>query len=271
MATSTRKLTRFPMFGTITVLLYVFLYAPISVFILFAFNDSNTVSVWSGFTLRWFGVALSNDALQKAGMNTLLVAFSATIMSVLLSIPAALATVRPGQSSSAPWFLSLVSLPLITPEIVVGISLLSFFTLIGLDLGRGNIIIAHTVFCLPFAYLPIVSRLRSIDMGILEAADDLYATRWARFRMIVLPLLLPGITSGAMLAFIVSFDNFIVSFIVASAGGTTLPMYIYGMAKTQITPELNALSVIVMMVSLLLLLIAYVTTRGKLLNIGSGT
>lgn len=270
MKDKTRDLSRVPGFGAITTFLYAFLYAPIAVFILYAFNDSDTVSVWSGFTLRWFRVALGNDALQKAGLNTLLIATAATVASVLLSIPAALASVQTRRANTRPWFLVLVSLPLITPEIVVGIALLSFFTLLGLDLGRGNIIIAHTVLCLPFAYLPIVSRLKSINAEILEAADDLYAKRWDRFRLVVLPLLLPGITSGAMLAFIVSFDNFIISFMVASAGGTTLPMYIYGLAKTQVTPELNAVSVIVMLLSLCLLLIAYTSTRGKLLNMGSG-
>ncbi|MFV0475146.1 MAG: ABC transporter permease [Pikeienuella sp.] len=271
MASSSRRMTRFPLFRTITAALYVFLYAPIAIFILFAFNDSDAVSVWGGFTFRWFGVALANDELQKAGMNTLLIAFSATIFAVLLSIPAALATSSPGRKRQAyPWFLPLVSLPLITPEIVVGIALLSFFSLVGLDLGRVNIIIAHTVFCLPFAYLPIVSRLRSMNPSIMEAADDLYASRSARFRRIILPMLAPGVVAGGMLAFIVSFDNFIISFMVAGAGGTTLPMFIYGLAKTQITPELNALSVMVMLVSLLLLMIAYIVSRGRLLTMGTG-
>jgi spermidine/putrescine transport system permease protein len=188
----------------------------------------------------------------------------------LLSIPAALATSSPGaKRETGAKFLALISLPLIIPEIVVGIALLSFFTQVGLKLGRINIVIAHTVFCMPFAYLPILSRIRSMDVSIFEAADDLYASRAARFRTIIFPLLAPGIISGAMLAFIVSFDNFIISFMVASAGGTTLPMYIYGLVKTQITPELNALSVLVMLVSLLLLMVAYVSSRGRLLTMGS--
>lgn len=267
-----RRITKYPLFRAATVALYVFLYAPIFVFVLYAFNDSETVSVWGGLTTKWFRVAFKNEYLYSAATNTLIVAISATIIAVALAIPAALSTTSPGGNlKAATHFLALVSLPMILPEIVIGISLQSFFKFLKIDLGIFNVVIAHVVFCLPFAYLPIVARLRSMDTSILEAADDLYASRTARFWRIIFPLLSPGVISGAMLAFIVSFDNFIISFMVAGAGGTTLPVYIYGLVKTQITPELNAVSVVVMLVSLLLLMVAYVSSGGKLMNMGSDT
>ena len=269
MSTRTIRILRYPGFGVMTWALYAFLYAPIVVFVVFSFNDSLSVSIWEGFSTRWFGIALANEDLRAAVVNTLIIAGAATVAATALAIPAAITTAAQSAASEAnARFLAAISLPLMVPEIVIGIAMLSFFTAIGLLLGRVNIIIAHTMICLPFAYMPIAARLRSLDPQIWEAASDLYAGRWRCFRDVMLPLLSPGIASGAMLAFIVSFDNFIITFMVSSAGGTTLPLYIYGMVKTQITPELNALSTLVLLISLLLLLAAYVSSRGRLMGIG---
>ena len=271
MSNSSTGILRYPGFGAMTWALYLFLYAPIVVFVVFSFNDSLSVSIWEGFSTRWFGIALANEDLRAAVLNTLIIAGVATAAATALAIPAAITTSAQAAATRAnARFLAVIALPLMIPEIVIGIAMLSFFTAIGLLLGRVNIILAHTMICLPFAYMPIAARLRSLDPRIWEAANDLYADRWRCFRDVMLPLLAPGIAAGAMLAFIVSFDNFIITFMVASAGGTTLPLYIYGMVKTQITPELNALSTLVLLISLLLLLAAHLSSRGRLMGIGSG-
>lgn len=266
-ATAESTLSDFPGFRLITVLLFGFLYLPIGVLIAYSFNASKTISVWGGFTFDWYRVAAANADLQRAIINTLVVGAAATIISVLIALPAALSMTHSARSRGTGLFGLLLSLPLIVPEIVIAIATLIFFTAIGLNLGLGNIIIAHSVFCIPFAVMPMVSRLKSMDHRLTEAAYDLYASRFQCFRLITLPLLAPGIVTGAMLAFIVSFDNFIISLMVSGAGGTTLPLYIYGLVKTQMTPELNAISTGVLLLSFGLLCIAYVLTKGRIVGV----
>ena len=269
--TSFRRLSDYPGFGFVALLFFGFLYLPIMVLVTFSFNSAASVTVWDSFSLHWYWKALANTDLQKAVMNTLIVAAVTTSGAVLVSLPAALVLSGPAAPPGiARAGVSLMSLPLIMPEIVIAIATLVFFTTAGIDLGLGNVIIAHTVFCTPFALLPIMARLKSMDHQLNEAAYDLYASRVQAFRYVVLPLLTPGILSGAMLAFIVSFDNFIITLMVSGAGGTTLPLYIYGLVKTQITPELNAVSTGVLLLSLLMLAIAFVLTGGRIAgNVGT--
>lgn len=257
----------FPGFRLITILLFGFLYLPIGVLIGYSFNASKTISVWGGFTLDWYWVATANADLQRAIVNTLVVGATATFVSVMIALPAALALANPAQSARPGFFGLLLSLPLIVPEIVIAIATLIFFTAIGLNLGIGNVIIAHAVFCIPFAVMPMVARLKALDHRLNEAAYDLYASRFQCFRLITLPLLMPGVVTGAMLAFIVSFDNFIITLMVSGAGGTTLPLYIYGLVKTQMTPELNAISTGVLLLSFGLLSFAFVLTKGRILGV----
>lgn len=265
--TADQSLNRFAGFGTITVLLFAFLYLPIVILVVYSFNASTTISVWEGFTFKWYWIAAQNTDLHRAALNTLLIGGVATVVSVLLAIPAALVLSGRADSGSAGKYLLILSLPLMLPEIMIAIATLILFTTIGLNLGIGNVMIAHTVFCLPFALMPILARLRGMDHRLSEAAYDLYASRWQCFRLVVLPFLAPGIVTGAMLAFIVSFDNFIITLMVSGAGGTTLPLYIYGLVKTQITPELNAISTGVLLLSLALLSTAFVLTKGRILGV----
>lgn len=262
-----KSLSDFPGFRLITILLFGFLYLPIGVLIAYSFNASKTISVWGGFTFDWYWVAAANGDLRRAVVNTLIVGAAATVTSVAIALPAALAMTNPSQSEKAGYFGIFLALPLIVPEIVIAIATLIFFTSVGLNLGIGNVIIAHAVFCIPFAVMPMVARLKAMDHRLNEAAYDLYATRFQCFRLITLPILAPGIVTGAMLAFIVSFDNFIISLMVSGAGGTTLPLYIYGLVKTQMTPELNAISTGVLLLSFGLLSIAFVLTRGRVLGV----
>lgn len=264
-ARNSHRLSDYPGFRAITVLFFGFLYLPIAVLVTFSFNSGNSVTVWDSFSFDWYVKALHNTDLQQAVLNTLIVASVATIAAVLIALPAALVLSAPKTPANIARVGVLgLSLPLVVPEIVIAIATLVFFAMFGIELGLGNIIIAHTAFCMPFALLPILARLRGIDHRLSEAAFDLYATRWQGFRYIVFPLLVPGLLSGAMLAFIVSFDNFIISLMVSGAGGTTLPLYVYGLVKTQITPELNAVSTGVLLLSLLLLTGAFILTKGKI-------
>ncbi|MGE0007642.1 MAG: ABC transporter permease [Parvibaculaceae bacterium] len=262
-----KSVDEFPGFRLITVLMFGFLYLPIGVLVAFSFNASKTISVWEGFTLDWYRVAAANGDLQRAVVNTLIVGAAATVAAVAAALPAALVIATHSRPRRAGFYGLFLSLPLMLPEIVIAIATLIFFTTIGLDLGIGNVIIAHAVFCIPFALMPIIARLKAMDHRLNEAAYDLYATRLQCFRLITLPLLAPGIVTGAMLAFIVSFDNFIITLMVAGAGGTTLPLYIYGLVKTQMTPELNAISTGVLLLSFGLLTAAFVLTRGRILGV----
>jgi spermidine/putrescine transport system permease protein len=244
----------------------VALYAPILIVVGFAFNDSRSVTRWSQFSLEWFGKVLANNEIHSAAANTLIIAFCATIVATITATLAALATTRtrpwPGQTSAY----MITNLPLVVPEIVTAVATLSFFALLasiaGINLRIGNLIITHSVFCIPFAYMPIRARLEDMDLTLEQAAADLYATPWQAFRRVTLPLLTPGISSGAALAFIISFDDFTITQLVAGPGQTTLPLYIWGqLHKTGVTPEVNAISAVLLVISILFVALSFLIAR----------
>ena len=162
-----------------------------------------------------------------------------------------MALLRGGPFRGQTALFGVLNLPLMIPEIVTAVASLVFFIAIDMTLGLGSILIAHTVFCIPFAYLPISARLNSISQQYDDAARDLYASRWASFRYVTLPMLMPGVISGLMLAFIVSMDDFIVANMVAGPGATTLPMTIYSLVRIGFTPEINAVSTLLLLLSML--------------------
>jgi spermidine/putrescine transport system permease protein len=163
--------------------------------------------------------------------------------------------------------LMIVNLPLMVPEIITAVATLSFFAMLagafGLNFGIGNIMLAHIVFCIPFAFMPIRARLEDMDMTLENAAADLYAPPWQAFKRITLPLLLPGVASGAALAFIVSFDDFTITQLVAGPGQTTLPLFIWNQIRRPITPEINAISTILLLVSVAFVSISFLIARTK--------
>lgn len=242
----------------------VFLYVPIAVVIFFSFNAGHLITVWEGFSTDWYKSALQNDDLRRATLNSLLVGTGATIVSTLIALLVALAMrtgkvpLRLGQST-----LTLMTLPLLIPEIVIAIASMVFFAAINLHLGLGNVLLAHIVFCIPFAYSPIRARIETIPPAMAEAASDLYATPWRVTRHVMLPLLMPGIVSGAMLAFITSIDDFIITQMVAPPGAMTLPVYIYSMVRKGITPEINAISSLLLVVSICFVLASYLMNRRR--------
>lgn len=259
-------LKRQPGFGVVAALCLAALYAPILIVVGFAFNASRSVTRWSEFSLTWFDSVLANRDIHSAAANTLIIASSATIAATLIATAAALATTRtrpwPGQSIAY----MVINLPLMVPEIVTAVATLSFFALLasqaGINFGIGNLILTHSVFCIPFAYLPIRARLEDMDLTLEQAAADLYATPWQTFRRVTLPLLMPGISSGAALAFIISFDDFTITQLVAGPGQTTLPLYIWGqLHKTGVTPEVNAISAVLLVISICFVSLSFLVGR----------
>ena len=197
----------------------------------------------------------------------MIIAVTATIVSTVTATLAAsgMTRVKPWRGLMAAFMV--INLPLMVPEIVTAIATLSFFALVagrlGINLGIGNLIIAHSVFCIPFAYMPIRARLEDMDLTLEQAAADLYATPWHAFRRVTLPLLVPGILSGMALAFIVSFDDFTITQLVAGPGQTTLPLYIWNQIRRPMTPEINAISTILLMVSIIVVAISFLIARKR--------
>jgi len=242
-------------------LFFGYVYLPIFILIALSFNKNELVTIWTGFSFDWYLKAVQNEAVLRAAWNSLLIA---TIASLCATALATLAAVRMARDRFAGQIAvnAMVALPLTVPEIVTAVSTLMFFSVVGITQGLTTVILAHTVFCIPFAYLPIRARLDGLDPKLAEAAGDLYANPRQAFRMITLPLMMPGIMSGAVLAFIISLDDFVTTFFVGGAGSTTLPVYIFGLIRVGVSPEVNAISSIMLMVSIALVSISLLLGRG---------
>jgi len=236
--------------GGWTIAFFIFLYLPIVVLIFYSFNANRMVMNWGGFGFDWYLKAFQNADIQKAVWNSLIVATVATIFSTAIATIGALVLARGGNFRGKTISLGLITLPLMVPEIVTAVAVLIFFSAIGMNWGLGNVIIAHITFCIPFAFMPIRARLEGMDTSLEQAARDLYASEWETFRFVTVPLLMPGIVAGAMLAFVISMDDFIITLMVGGAGSTTLPVYIYSMIRRGLTPEINAVSTVLLLVSI---------------------
>ena len=240
------KIWRFPGSGAVALGCLVFLYLPIVVLIGFSFSDSDSLAQWAGFSLRWYREVLENDDLTRAIRNSVIVAAGAAPVATLGATLAALARGRFRGRRAAE---TVIGLPLVVPEIVAGISILLFFVLVGLRLGLLSVVLAHIALLLPVAYLPIRARLEGIDPALAEAAADLYAGPIRAFGRVTLPLIWPGIAVGGMLAGIGSLGDFVVSYFVCGPGSTTLPVYVFGMVRMGVTPVVNAVSSLLIGVS----------------------
>lgn len=235
---------------------YLFLYAPLLVIIIYSFNAGRQATLWEGFSLDWYARVFHNRDIGIALSNSLIVAIASMVLSTMLAVTAALGLRHAQTGGGGQVTLGLILMPLVVPEIVVAVATLVFFSGIGLKLGLGNLIIAHTVFCVPFAYLPIQARLTDMGSAVEDAARDLYSNEWQVFRRVTLPLLSPAILSGAMLAFASSLDDFLISMLLSDAGQTTLPVYIYGMLRLGVSPEINAVSTLLLGSSVVIVLVA---------------
>ena len=247
--------------GTHLRLVYLFLYLPIAVLMVLSFNRAGLPTVWSGFSLKWYGVLLDNKAVLNAAANTVTVAVASTLLATLFG---SLLAIGMEYRRRSPALEAVLFAPMIIPDIVLAIALLSFFTLLDFTLGLHSIILSHVVFNIAFVCVVVRTRLRQFDWAVFEASVDLGASEFTTFRRIILPMIFPGVLAGAMLAFTLSVDEFIIAFFTAGAGqsSTTLPMQIYSMIRFGVTPEFNAMATVVMLVSFTLVLLAQRVNRG---------
>ncbi|MFO1089232.1 MAG: ABC transporter permease [Hyphomicrobiales bacterium] len=253
-------------FTTIAIVCFVMLYAPILTLVFYSFNAGVSIAIWEGFSWRWYQQAWNNDQVQSAAITSLQIATVAAFVSTIAATMAALATTRTRRFTGDTAVYALINTPLMVPEIVTAIALLIFFASIKIATGYtglGYLMIAHTAFCIPFAYLPIRARLESMDSTLEMAASDLYATPWQAFRRITFPLLWPGIIAGLMLAFVISLDDVVITELVKSGGQDTLPTYMLGQLRRVVTPEMNAISTVFLALSIVVVTLFFFLTRKK--------
>ena len=243
------------------------LYIPIVMLVVLSFNASDAVAKFNGVSLHWYGTALDNKEFFGAAKNTIVITIFATIVSTTIATLAAIGTTRIKPWRGLKTAFMIINLPLMVPEIITAVATLAFFAMLaglfGLNFGIGNIILAHTVFCIPFAYMPIRARLEDMDLTLENAAADLYAPPWQAFRRVTLPLLTPGIAAGGALAFITSFDDFTITQLVAGPGQTTLPLFIWAQTRKPMTPEINAISTLLLLVSIVFVAGSFIIARRR--------
>ena len=244
-----------PWLNTHLGLVYVFLYVPILVLIVLSFNKSGLPTAWTGFSTEWYGKMLANEAIRRAVINTLIVAVFSTIIATVIGtlLAVGLERLRPNAFLEA-----FVFVPMIIPDIVLAIALLSFYTLLNMSLGLHSIALSHAVFNIAFVAMVVRTRLKNFDRSIVEASIDLGASEFTTFRRVTLPGLAPGVIAAALLAFTLSIDEFIIAYFTAGAGqgSTTFPMQIYAMIRFGVTPEINAIATIVIGFSFFLVLLS---------------
>jgi spermidine/putrescine transport system permease protein len=246
----------------VTALVYVFLHLPILVLVLFSFNASKFSAVWRGFTLQWYQRLAERADIIRGLEISLLVGAISTVIAAALGTLVALALARQ-RFRGRTVMEGLLYVPIVTPEIVVGISLLLLFAAVGMSLGITTIVIAHVAFSLSFVVVVVRARLQGMDATLEEAALILGADEITTFRRVTLPQLWPGVVAGALLAFILSFDDFVITSFVAGSGSSTLPIVVYSMARRNVEPSINAISTIILVVTTAALSLAERVTRAR--------
>ncbi len=266
MAERSFHVSRLPGFAAIAVAVFVALYVPIATLVAYSFNASTNVGVWGGFSFDWYVKAWANDQVKDATMRSLIIASFAALIATSVATMAALGTTRRRKFKGQTLIYVMINQPLMVPEIVTAVALMILFGLVkqatGIH-GLGYLVLAHAAFCVPFAYLPIRARLEGMDLTLETAAADLYATPWQTFRRVTLPLLAPGMVAGAMLAFVISLDDVVITEFVKSGGQDTLPTYMLGQLRRQLTPEINAVSSMLLAATVVLLTAFFLLTRKK--------
>jgi spermidine/putrescine transport system permease protein len=237
--------------GGWTAVVLAALYLPLFVMIAFSFNDSPYSLKWTGFTLGWYRALLRNATLHRELWNTLLLAGISTAAATVLGTAAALAA--RGSFRGKRLYATLIALPVMVPDIVLAISMLALFDLLSVRLSLATAVIAHTTFNLSYVAIVVSARLQGLDETLELAAQDLGATPARAFWKVTLPAILPGVASGAVLAFTLSFDDFVITYFTTGPGSGTLPMRIYSMVRFAVTPEINALSTVILAASLALI------------------
>jgi spermidine/putrescine transport system permease protein len=262
-----------PLLAFNAVLAYGFLYLPIVVLVLFSFSASRYASIWGGFSLEWYAKLFRNPDIARALLNSLVIAAGTTLIATVLGTLAALGLERVANRRRAARYDAALTLPILVPDIVQGIALLLFFVVVfnGLEyvidwrptLGRTTVIIAHAAFAVSYVAVVVRARLNGMDKRFEEAAMDLGANEWQVFQRITLPLIWPGVLSGGLLAFTLSLDEFVITFFTSGPGATTLPIQVWSMVKRGVTPEINALSTLMLMSSIALVALSIELQRRR--------
>lgn len=253
-----------------TWLVFAFLYLPILLLIVYSFNENRVVGVWTGFSTHWYGEMFRNSDVMRALRNTLIVALVATVVSTVLGTMVAIAMERfrfRGRGTLD----GLLYLPIIIPDVTMAVMMLLFFAqafqMVGgfarLSFGLGTIALSHIAFNISFVAVVVRARLSQLDGALEEAAADLYADRWQAFRRVTLPLILPGVVGGALLALTLSLDDVVVTSFVSGPGSTTLPVYVFGLVRRGVTPLINAVSTVMLVASMLLVGVSLLFQRGN--------
>jgi spermidine/putrescine transport system permease protein len=253
-------------FTAIAIICFVLLYAPLAPLVFYSFNAGTSLAFWEGFSFRWYEAAWNNQMVQEVTIRSVYLAAAASLFATTLATMAALATTRTKPYKGLTAIYAMINQPLMVPEIVTAVALLILFASIKAATeyhGMAYLIIAHTAFCIPFAYLPIRARLEGMDLSLETAAADLYATPWRVFRRVTFPLLWPGILAGAMLAFVISLDDVVITEFVKSAGQDTLPTYMLGQLRRVITPEVNAISSVLLGVSVIMVTFVFFLSKKR--------
>jgi len=257
----TSKSARWLSWSYLTGILVV-LYLPIAVLVINSFNASKYGNHWTGFTFKWYEKLFSNEGLMQAAGHSVLIAITSATLATIIGTLAAVALHR-YQFKGKAVLSSMVFVSMLTPEIVLAIALLIIFILLGIQLGFWSLLLAHITFCLPFVIVAVYSRLKGFDMKMLEAARDLGATEGRVFTKIILPLALPAVASGWLLSFTLSLDDVIVSAFVTGPSYEILPLKVYSMVRVGVSPEVNAISTTLLVVSLILVIISQLLLREK--------
>lgn len=248
--------------GLYVALIFLFLYLPIGVLVVYSFNASRLNAVWTGFTLDWYSELWRDFAIWAAASNSLIIGVASAVISTVIGTLAAFALHRYSFRGKGA-FEAFLQLPIVIPEIVMGVSLLAFFVLIKIPLGLATVTIAHVAFSISFVTVVVRARLHSFDFSLEEAAMDLGANRWQTFFKVTLPLIAPGVAAGFLIALTLSLDDFIIAFFTAGAGSTTLPMQVYSMMRFGVTPKVNALSTLILAVVIVIGVLGQFVFRGK--------
>jgi putrescine transport system permease protein len=221
---------------------FAFLYLPMVILVIYSFNESKLVTVWSGFSTKWYGELFRNEAFLDAAWVTLRVAFISSTLATILGTAAAYVLVRGGKFFGKTLFSGMIYAPLVMPDVILGLSLLLLFIAVGLDRGMLTIILAHTTFCMCYVAVVVSSRLVSFDRSLEEAALDLGCTAWDAFRSVTLPIIAPAVISGWLLGFTLSLDDLVIASFTSGPSSTTLPIKIFSAVRLGVSPEINALS-----------------------------
>jgi putrescine transport system permease protein len=261
---------RFSPFNLVSLILgFTFLYLPILLLVIYSFNESRLVTVWGGFSTKWYVALLSNQAILDAAWVTIRIAFLSATIATVLGTMAAIVLVRRGRFFGRTLFTGMITAPLVMPEVITGLSLLLLFVAIGFDRGFWTVTLAHISFSMCFVAVVVQSRLVTFDQSLEEAALDLGAPPAKAFFLVTLPIIFPAVAAGWMLAFTLSLDDLVIASFTTGPGATTLPMRIYSQVRLGVTPEINAISTIMIAVVTAGVLITSIATKTRAASVGN--